>query len=85
MTPDISADTWLGARGCASGSHAWNGARPAFDVKANSTSAIASVEAPGDSMPALEASVSNVAKSDPPPRMPHPTMSAPAPNCAIAR
>src|SRR5947208_689334 len=33
MTPDMRAETWLGAAGCASGSHTWRGITPAFPAK----------------------------------------------------
>ena len=33
MTPDISAETWLGAAGWASGSHTWSGITPALPAK----------------------------------------------------
>src|ERR1039458_1243305 len=33
MTPDISAETWLGAAGCARGSQTWRGTTPALVAK----------------------------------------------------
>ncbi len=33
MTPDMSADTWLGAAGCARGSQTWSGITPALPAK----------------------------------------------------
>ena len=33
MAPDMSADTGLGASGCALGNHTWKGTAPAFDPK----------------------------------------------------
>ena len=33
MAPDISAEMWLGAKGCARGSHAWKGTSPALVPK----------------------------------------------------
>ena len=39
MTPLISAETWLGAAGCASGSQTCSGTRPAFEPAPISTSA----------------------------------------------
>ena len=33
MTPDISAETWLGAAGCARGSQTWSGTTPALVAK----------------------------------------------------
>lgn len=33
MMPDMTADTWLGAAGCASGSHVCRGMKPAFVPK----------------------------------------------------
>jgi len=44
ITPLISADTWLGAAGCASGSQACSGTTPAFDpapISASTTTAAA--------------------------------------------
>ena len=35
MTPLISAETWLGAAGWASGSQTWSGTSPAFDPAPN--------------------------------------------------
>ncbi len=35
----MSAETWLGAAGCASGSQTWSGTRPAFAPKPTSASA----------------------------------------------
>jgi hypothetical protein len=32
MTPDISAETWLGAAGCARGSQTWRGTTPAIEA-----------------------------------------------------
>ena len=47
ITPLISAETWLGAAGCASGSHTCSGTRPAFEpapsrtrIKTNPESAV---------------------------------------------
>ena len=39
ITPLISADTWLGAAGCASGSQTCSGTSPAFDPAPISASA----------------------------------------------
>ena len=43
MTPLISAETWLGAAGWASGSQACSGTRPAFDPAPSRTSTRTSV------------------------------------------
>jgi len=34
ITPLISAETWLGAAGWASGSQTWSGTSPAFEARA---------------------------------------------------
>ena len=39
MTPLMSADTWLGAAGCASGNQTWSGTRPALEPAPSSASA----------------------------------------------
>ena len=39
----MSADTWLGAAGCASGSQTWSGTRPAFVPKPTRANANRSV------------------------------------------
>ena len=44
ITPLISAETWLGAAGCASGSQTCSGTRPAFEPAP--TSASSSTKAP---------------------------------------
>ena len=38
MTPDISAETWLGAAGCAAGSQTWSGITPALLAKPSARS-----------------------------------------------
>ena len=47
MTPLISAETWLGAAGWASGSQTCSGTSPAFDPAPSSTSARTSADRPG--------------------------------------
>ena len=45
----MSADTWLGAAGCASGSQTWSGTRPAFvpkPTRANANRSVAGSVAP---------------------------------------
>ena len=55
ITPDITADTGLGAAGCASGSQTWNGTKPAFVPKPTSASR--------NRPPAEPAGAANAAKS----------------------
>ena len=43
ITPLISAETWLGAAGCASGSHTCSGTMPAFEPAPSSTSSSTTV------------------------------------------
>ncbi|OQC57340.1 MAG: hypothetical protein BWX54_01191 [Verrucomicrobia bacterium ADurb.Bin018] len=45
-TPDITADTGLGAAGCASGSHTCSGKKPTFAPKPNNASVNKSPAAP---------------------------------------
>ena len=49
ITPDMSAETWLGAAGCASGSQTCSGTPPAFAPKPSASSAHASERAPAPS------------------------------------
>ena len=57
-TPDIRAETWLGATGCAMGSHTCSGAMPALVPKPRSASANAASRVPevrdADLIPAKE-------------------------------
>jgi hypothetical protein len=48
MTPLISAETGDGAAGCASGSHACSGKRPAFAPNPNNASRYATVIHPAE-------------------------------------
>jgi hypothetical protein len=45
-TPDITADTWLGALACAGGSQTWNGITPALMPKATRASRNSTLLAP---------------------------------------
>jgi hypothetical protein len=49
-TPDIRAETWLGATGCAIGSHTCSGAIPALVPNPSSASTNAASRAPGARM-----------------------------------
>ena len=48
ITPDISAETWLGAAGWASGSQTWNGMTPALVPKPTSASRKQTLAASGE-------------------------------------
>src|SRR5438105_1318886 len=56
MTPLISAETWLGAAGCASGSHTCSGTMPAFEPAPISArvSTPAAISAPGGGAAEME-------------------------------
>ena len=43
IAPDMSAEAWLGAAGCARGSQTWSGTAPAFEPKPMRNSAITSM------------------------------------------
>ena len=62
ITPDITADTGLGAAGCASGNQPWSGIRPAFNPKPISPSVNAKETTTG----ARSAKPTKPAKSAPP-------------------
>ena len=47
MAPDMSADTGLGASGCALGSQTWNGTTPAFDPNPTNARRNTTARAPG--------------------------------------
>src|SRR5262249_50362606 len=49
MTPDLSADTWLGAAGWASGNHTCSGTSPALDPKPTAASKNTAVRSVGES------------------------------------
>ncbi len=64
ITPDMRADTWLGATGWARGSQTCSGITPALVPKPSSASRKTSVAAPGDR---CRPAVANASKeSDPP-------------------
>ena len=50
IAPDMSADTWLGAAGCARGSQTWSGMSPAFEPKPMSAKAKTASRVPGASV-----------------------------------
>src|SRR5262249_21466227 len=64
ITPDISADTWLGAAGCAIGSQTCNGTSPAFEPKPTNASVKIKFLTAGDS---VEAPARRSAKAPDPP------------------
>src|SRR5690606_31320271 len=59
MAADISAETWLGASGCARGSHACSGTAPALDEKPTSVVTNTVADIAGDSPPAASRSAAN--------------------------
>ena len=61
MTPDISAETWLGAAGCARGSHTCSGITPALDAKPRPSRSSGRTRAPGVRSGAALAQSANVA------------------------
>ena len=64
ITPDMSAETWDGAAGCASGSQTWNGTSPALVPKPTTASTNSRPATAGDAWPSCISSNS----SDPPAR-----------------
>jgi hypothetical protein len=66
MTPDITAETWDGATGCARGNQMWSGNAPAFVAKPTSKSTSATSRATGAM---LGAATCQAAKSSPPPAL----------------
>ena len=55
ITPDITAETWLGAAGCASGSQTCTGQKPALVPKPTSASTKQTVLPPSAAAPAMSA------------------------------
>src|SRR5512140_2368391 len=63
ITPDMSADTWLGAAGCARGSQTWSGTTPAFEPNATSASTNTTSRAAGERREAPARRSANVVAS----------------------
>ena len=83
MTPLISAETWLGAAGCASGSHTCSGTRPAFEPAPISARIKANAPIVADGC--AERIASNVYSPAGPAMSPKPSSKASVPKLAMIR
>ena len=84
ITPDISAETWLGAAGCARGSQTCSGTRPAFEPKPTSARTKTAFRVAGARDPAPARRASNDHEPAPPlPSRKKAASRAARPRCAM--
>jgi hypothetical protein len=84
MTPDISAETWLGAAGWARGSHTWSGMIPALEPKPRSASRNTALRVVGESADAAVRRSPNAVVGAPAARSRKAASTSASPACVMA-